>query len=877
MTGTARTEPSEMAPLSVPLRWIDDAAPEDLPSGSTLGAPMPRGLYRDVSALSLVTDAEVSVPAQFWSLATWPDGSLKWVGVGLAATETPAPGYRLVDARALVAGPKVLVDERDDEIFIDTGSMTLTVPRSGSDVLIDSLSVDGVEVATAGRLVSSRQTHPEPDHLRRIHAIGVTSSVSVEQDGPLRAVIRVEGAHRDVDREWLPFVVRLIAVAGARSVRIVHSFTWDGDPDADFLSSLGIRFDVPLRAESHDCHVRFTDAEGGVLHEAVRGLTGLRKNPGDPVRHAQTAGEPTPPRSEWLDDVDELSRWVPEWPDYTCRQLSADAYAVAKRTAGDRPWIDVAAGRRSAGYAYLGDTTGGFAVALADFWQSAPTGLDIRNADTDVGEFTVWLWAPDAPPMDLRFYHDGLGQTDYRLQLNGLDITYEDYEDGLGSAHGIARTHELDLYAYGSTPSRERAAADARHTSVRPRLAVTPETLRRMRVFGDWDLVDRTTPARAALEDRLDTIVDFYLSQVDQRNWYGFWNYGDFMHTYDRDRHVWRYDVGGYAWDNSELATDMWLWTTFLRTGRADVFRTAEAMARHTADVDSYHAGDLRGLGTRHNVQHWGCGCKQLRIGSPAFRRHHYFLTADEHSRDRIIELRDSDETFLHLDPSRKARPDEFPPRDPDPRSLPVNLGTDWSVLAATWLADWEITGNERSRERLLNTMADIAGFPHGFLHGHAEYDVTAGRLHDPHPGVTISHLSAIFGLVEICSELLDLVDVPGFREAWLQYCRLYLATPEQQIAETGAALTGNLFPQWHSRLLAFAARTDADPDAARRAWEAFHAGGEVTPIALGHPTRVYPPHVLAPVDELQISTNDAAQSSLATIQNLALIGDHLR
>lgn len=25
------------------------------------------------------------------------------------------------------------------------------------------------------------------------------------------------------------------------------------------------------------------------------------------------------------------------------------------------------------------------------------------------------------------------------------------------------------------------------------------------------------------------------------------------MHTYDQTRHTWRYDVGGFAWDNGEL------------------------------------------------------------------------------------------------------------------------------------------------------------------------------------------------------------------------------------------------------------------------------------------------------------------------------------
>ena len=40
---------------------------------------------------------------------------------------------------------------------------------------------------------------------------------------------------------------------------------------------------------------------------------------------------------------------------------------------------------------------------------------------------------------------------------------------------------------------------------------------------------------------------------------------------------------------------------------------------------------------------------------------------------------------------------------------------------------------------------------------------------------------------------------------------------------------------------------------------------------------RILPPAVLYPVEELvPFSTNDAAQTGLCLIQNLALIGDHL-
>ena len=75
------------------------------------------------------------------------------------------------------------------------------------------------------------------------------------------------------------------------------------------------------------------------------------------------------------------------------------------------------------------------------------------------------------------------------------------------------------------------------------------------------------------------------------------------------------------AWDNSELGTDSWLWYSFLRTGRADIFRLAEAMTRQTGEVDTYHFGPMAGLGTRHGVIPWGDGAKEARIGQAAFRR----------------------------------------------------------------------------------------------------------------------------------------------------------------------------------------------------------------------------------------------------------------
>ncbi|MFJ4029730.1 Tat pathway signal sequence domain protein [Paenarthrobacter sp. NPDC089989] len=878
-----------------PATWIDGEPPATLSGGATWGMPFPRGAVQAASAVSIEDHEGTRIPAQAWPLATWPDGTLKWAGLAIAATEQPSPAYTVRygsgdpdateahdggAAAAVVRSPQVTVTETGDTVAVSTGPLDMVIPCGGQS-LFRSLSRDGSVVASDARLVSLLQ-HGVVEGAGSTGRDGFTGhvrSVTVEQRGPIRAVVRLEGVHQadTGTREWLPFTVRFTFHAGARSVRMMHSFVWDGEAEQDFLAGLGVRFTVPLESALHDRHVRLAGADGGFLVEGVRGLTGLRRDPGEAVRRAQVAGHATPALGTWNPEVSERLHLIPSWNDYTLTQLSADGFELRKRTATGHGWVGISGGTRAAGFCSLSDLRGGFGVGVRDFWQSHPGQLDIRRAASSEATVTTWLYSPEAQPMDLRFYHDGLGQDTFEEQLEGLEITYEDYEPGFGTPTGIARTHELTLFAYEARPSTESLASDAIAASTPPLLQAPPSYLHACSVFGDWAPVDRSTPARAELEDKLDFLFDFYAGQQEQRRWYGFWNYGDVMHTYDSDRHVWRYDVGGYAWDNSELSPDLWLWYMYLRSGRADVFRFAEAMTRHTGEVDVYHSGPWRGLGSRHNVQHWGCSAKQLRISNPAYRRFYYYLTADERTGDLLTELVDSDQNFLGLDPVRKVRPDANTYR-PDRGALGVGLGTDWGSLAATWLTDWERTGNPRSRDRLLGTMEDIGALKYGFLTGEALYDLDAGRFDAGREVISVSHLSAVFGLVEICSELINLVPSPAFEQAWMQYCRLFLASPATQASEVGQPLSGIYLTQAHSRLTAYAAARLGSAELAAAAWESFSVGGENLNHAEAFTVqKILPPYVLAPVDEAPtVSTNDAAQFGLAVIQNLALVGGHL-
>ncbi len=860
------------------LRWLDGGIPEIRP-GTTWGVPWPRGAHRPGTPFAVKGGNGEAVPSQTWPLGYWPDGSLKWTAHAVAAGDGGSEQLT-VNAGEEPAAPDnpVRVTEAESFVEVDTGVVVARIPRNGRSI-VESITRNGQVAARGGELVALRQGDPDQLEETRVERFaGEISSVTIEQDGPVRAVVKIAGSHRLAggERSWLPFVLRLYFYAGGDSARIVHSFVFDGDENQDFIRGLGLRFKTPLRDEPHNRHVRLVGDGHGLFAEAVRGLTGLRRDPGREVRAAQVAGLPTGPAEEFAPTVSGRLDLIPAWGDFTLSQLSADGYQIRKRTRAGHGWIPAGAGRRAGGLACLGGVSGGLALGMRDFWQKHPTQIDIRHADTDTGEITLWLWSPDAPAMDIRFYHDGMGMETHQQELEGLQITYEDYEEGFGTPHGKARTTELMLWAYGATPPAEDIVGMADAVRNPPLIVAAPEHMLSAGVFGPWSLPDRSHPLKRDVELMHDRMLASWMEQVEQHRWYGFWDYGDFMHSYDPDRHCWRYDVGGFAWANSELSPDLWLWYAFLRSGRADVFRLAEAMTRHTGETDVYHLGRFKGLGTRHNVQHWGCSAKQVRISTAAYRRIYYFLTADERVGDLMRDLVDSDRAFTILDPIRKIR--QGPPPSTDLEELSIGLGTDWGSLAAAWLTEWERTGDTEIRDKLVNSMRTLGVLQHGFFTSNATFNSLTGEFTPPErPGHGVSHLSAVFGLVEIAAELIDLVDEPGFERAWVQYCRMFNATGDEQEEELGFRL-GNLnLGQAHSRLTAYAGVRRNEPELKRRAWREFLGGA--AGLRLMHDReflRITGPDSLNPIAETPwMSTNASSQWGLAAIQVLAMAGDY--
>ena len=846
----------------------------------SFGIPFLKGEMKPTDGFRLTTDKGEVIPADFWPTAYWPDGSVKWGGfAAVVPGGTESVGFEKIGKRgkvlATTSARALTVNENPTQICINTGHLQAFIPKKGYTIL-DSLVLNGTRVAGSGQLICTRQDQPYNEDLNSIgfhHYTSNIESVEVERAGSVRAVVKIQGyflmdlthakltivptskelGKDSVPTAWLPFTVRLYFYAGSEQVRLVHSFVYNGEQSRDFIRSLGVRFEVPMREQDYNRHVAFATQDGGVWSESVQPLSGRRilmKGMDMSFEHKQVAGERVP-EPDFFDEAgrDLLHHWA-RWNTYRLTQLTDQGYAIQKRAHTNNQWIGTHTGKRADGYVFAGDVSGGLGVSVKDFWQSYPASLQVDSATHDTAFLTAYLWSPEGGAMDLRHY-DNIA--------HDLNASYEDVQEGMSTPYGIARTSTLTLIPESAYPGKAAIAQRAQQQAEDAPLVCTPQYLHDTHAFGIWSL-PTSDQRHAAVERQLSEYLDFYKQAVDEHHWYGFWNYGDFMHQYDPVRHEWKYDVGGFAWDNTELGSISWLWYSFLRTARPDVWRMAEAMTRHTSEVDVYHIGPYAGLGSRHNVSHWGCGAKEARISQAAWNRFYYYLTTDERTGDLMTAVKDADQMLYTIDPMRLAQP-----REKYPCTAPARLriGPDWVAYAGNWMTEYERTRNEKYLKKIKAGMKSIAALPHGLFTGPGVlgYDPATGILsYEGDTALTnTNHLMLIMGGFELMHEMLEMSPDKKFESAYLDHCARY------------HAVTKNRFRI--SRLKGYGASKLGDKAMAEETWKDMWRYSNPEQHFRFNPHPLLPPEVPQPLTEsAETTTNDCALWSLDAIYLLEVI-----
>ena len=251
--------------------------------------------------------------------------------------------------------------------------------------------------------------------------------------------------------------------------------------------------------EPHNRHVRFGTASGGVWGEPVRVLTGLRRDPGRPCVPPRS---PAPRRRRSI--AVGAAGAAPGTSNWRCgttsrcsrsRRTTSRSGSAPRRPGswlkhaghGDRAMRFRLRRRRQRRPRVRPDATSGSGSRAA--WTSAA-----RPDDT--ATVTLWSWSPLAGAMDLRHYD---------TTAHGLDLAYEDVQQGFSTPEGMVRSTEMRLWALRrhAVARHDRGAAVAALTAP-PQLVAPPAWYHEAGVFGRWSLPDRSTPARAALEDAIE-------------------------------------------------------------------------------------------------------------------------------------------------------------------------------------------------------------------------------------------------------------------------------------------------------------------------------------------------------------------------------------
>src|SRR5699024_2007020 len=98
----------------------------------------------------------------------------------------------------------------------------------------------------------------------------------------------------------------------------------------DFIKGLGIQFEVPMREELHNRHIRFSGKDHGLWAEPVKPLASRRSISynDESVYPAQEQGKRVPNVEEFEPSVQGLINDLADWNDFKLVQESPDGFTI---------------------------------------------------------------------------------------------------------------------------------------------------------------------------------------------------------------------------------------------------------------------------------------------------------------------------------------------------------------------------------------------------------------------------------------------------------------------------------------------------------------------------------------------------------------------
>jgi hypothetical protein len=531
-----------------------------------VGVPFPKGSCAADAVVRARDAAGATAPVQTRVLDRWSDGSVRWMLVDLGVdSEYDTQVVLSVEGQeqnphtppTTAAGETArtaFAKEDADGVTVDTGAARFRVERRGpfpfADVRINDVPV--LDAAVSGLQALDEQGQP---------AALAISRVVLEESGPVRAVVLVEGALRKADgARWLALIARLHFVRGLGQVechvtirnprRADHpGGCWDlGDAGSVLFKDISLTWQLAAAAPH-------SAAVGAPAAAATNAHTAAAASAGRPfVRYSAELGQPFTDAGELL-EIYQDSSGGENWRslNHLNRNHEVPASFRGYRLTTAR---GEQTGLRATPIVSLSSGAHTLAVAMRDFWQNCPKAIDAGR--------------------------DGLA-------LRLFPKQYADLHELQG---GEQKTHVF-------TVSFAPGAAGADPVSQKPLLwARSPARVHPSPAwYSEAEATPYLTPRAAdanplylALVDQAIAGDDTFITKREVIDQYGWRHYGDLYGDHEAVR-----QEGGpplISHYNNQYDVVWGLACQFMRSGDWRWRDQMEAMAAHVIDIDLYHTDE---------------------------------------------------------------------------------------------------------------------------------------------------------------------------------------------------------------------------------------------------------------------------------------------
>jgi len=608
----------------------------------TVGVPFADGDLEEGTPVCIIDESGTPLPTQTQTLATW-NKDLKFVKWLLIDTQADLDKGEekviFLEYPAAVPSPQpkqpISVETTGDYITVDTGVMRLVLRRAfplwKQPNLPDVFAACFVKGDDGWRDVFRGNPGPYlhmKDQFGNVYdscSGGPAPRIVVEEAGPLRACIRIEGYHALVDQglRFCPYILRIHLFAGKSDMRVLHTFVYDQEPHEVELAAIGMKFPFDLGLE---------------LKAAVGGESAL-------TQEGSAGGS-----SEL---TDRSVHWATNWQEMRLLQTDDRHYEV------ELDGECFGSGEKAMGWASLSGNRGGAAVVIRNCWQEYPKGfvldqdgIDVQIWPEEYGEalsFTTPFEEPalrfvsesgpirdeaevqrmlaenPTAPLNLKSFNiRSLEDAKWVEEViekhaKGRTMTYND--TGTESGVGAAKTTEIWVRLSSDRIDDQEAVALAQ-TVQEPLVAVVdPEHTCATRALGHF--YPSGDPRFTQVDQDLDDIFQFVVvDPVESCRLYGMMRYGNMVCSHSsavgwvyllyRDNDpakALRY-VGPY--NNEAVDQIMSVWAHYARTGEREHLLIAQNYSKCVADVAFVHAHpsdpNRVGLMHYHNGHQWSGG-----------------------------------------------------------------------------------------------------------------------------------------------------------------------------------------------------------------------------------------------------------------------------